>query len=34
MLGFPDPWVAWGYVLSILASLVCIIYGIIKWNKE
>ncbi len=32
-LGIEDPWVLAAYVGSILAMLLCIIYGIINWNK-
>lgn len=33
MLGMADGWVAAGYVLSILSSVLCIVYGAIAWNK-
>ncbi len=34
MLGIDDPWI-WGvYLLCILSALLCLIYGIIKWNWE
>lgn len=34
MLGIDDPWV-WGvYLLSIFSALLCVIYGIINWNRE
>ncbi len=33
MLGFADSLTAWGYILSILAAILCIIYGLINWNK-
>lgn len=33
MLGIEDPWI-WGvYLLSILSTLLCVIYGIIYWNR-
>jgi len=33
MLGILDPWI-WGvYILCILSALLCVIYGIINWNK-
>ena len=32
-LGIPDPWVLSGYILVILSTLLCVIYGIINWNK-
>ena len=33
MLGFADSSTAWGYILSILAAILCVIYGLINWNK-
>jgi hypothetical protein len=33
MLGFADNFTAWGYILSILAAILCVIYGLITWNK-
>ncbi|MGD9518620.1 MAG: symporter small accessory protein [Armatimonadota bacterium] len=33
MLGFADPWVAAGYWLSILATVLCVAYGVLNWNK-
>jgi len=33
MLGIDDPWI-WGvYLLSILSTLICIVYGMLNWNK-
>jgi hypothetical protein len=33
MLGIDDPWV-WGvYLLCIFSTLLCVIYGIINWNR-
>ena len=33
MLGINDPWI-WGvYLLSILSTLICIVYGMLNWNK-
>ena len=34
MLGIPEPWCLTGYLLCILSTLLCIVYGIINWNKE
>lgn len=28
-----DPWVAAAYLLSIAASLLCVVYGVVNWNK-
>ena len=33
MLGIEDNWVVLAYVLCILSTLVCVIYGILNWNK-
>jgi hypothetical protein len=34
VLGIDDPWI-WGvYLLCILSALLCVIYGIISWNRE
>ncbi|HPU98606.1 MAG TPA: hypothetical protein PLO53_11725 [Candidatus Hydrogenedentes bacterium] len=32
-LGIEDFWVFLAYVLSLLAALLCVIYGVITWNK-
>jgi hypothetical protein len=34
MLGIDDPWI-WGvYLLCIFSALLCLIYGIVNWNRE
>ena len=33
MLGIEDKWVALAYVLCIAASVLCIVYGLLRWNK-
>ena len=34
MLGIDDPGI-WGvYLLCILSALLCVIYGIVNWNRE
>ena len=33
VLGINDPWVWGAYIGSILAMLLCVVYGIINWNK-
>jgi hypothetical protein len=33
LLGIKDPWVWLAYVLTILSSLLCVVYGLINWNK-
>jgi hypothetical protein len=33
VLGINDPWI-WGvYLLCILSTLLCVIYGLVNWNK-
>lgn len=32
MLGIANTELAWAYILCILASLLCVVYGIVKWN--
>ena len=33
MLGISDPYVLSAYVLCILSTLLCVIYGALNWNK-
>lgn len=32
MLGINDPWVAAPYFLCVLSALLCVGWGILKWN--
>lgn len=32
MLGIASPELALAYILCILAALLCVVYGIVKWN--
>ena len=34
MFGIEDPWVALAYILCILSALLCLIWGVLKWNKD
>ncbi len=34
MFGIADPWIFLAYLLCILSSLLCIVYGIKNWNKD
>ncbi len=34
MLGMDGIWCAWGYILSILATILCVVHGIISWSKD
>ena len=33
MMGIKDPWVIAPYLLCILSALLCLVWGILKWNK-
>jgi hypothetical protein len=33
MFGIKDPWVAAAFLLCLLSSLLCVIYGLIRWNR-
>jgi len=34
MFGLTDPWI-WGvYLLSLLSTAACVLYGLINWNKD
>jgi hypothetical protein len=33
MLGIEDMWIALAYILCILSTIICVIYGIVNWNK-
>lgn len=33
MLGIASTELAWAFILCILASLLCVVYGIVKWNE-
>ena len=32
MLGIASTELAWAFILCILASVLCVVYGILKWN--
>ena len=34
MLGIEDQWVSIAYILCIVSALLCLVWGIIKWNKD
>ncbi|MFC1614590.1 symporter small accessory protein [Gemmatimonadota bacterium] len=34
MFGIADPWIAMAYLLCILSSILCIVYGLMKWNSD
>ncbi|MCX6090731.1 MAG: symporter small accessory protein [Atribacterota bacterium] len=33
MLGLHDPWIVLVYLLCIGSTLLCVIYGLINWNR-
>lgn len=33
MLGIPDLSISLAYILCVAAALLCLVYGIIMWNK-
>jgi hypothetical protein len=33
MLGIDDPWVYSAYLLCIASSVLCVLYGLVNWNK-
>ncbi|HPF98933.1 MAG TPA: hypothetical protein PLE77_02620 [Kiritimatiellia bacterium] len=33
LFGIQDPWVWSAYLLCILSTLLCVVYGLINWNK-
>ncbi len=33
MFGLADPWIAIAYLLCILSSLLCVVYGWKNWNS-
>lgn len=33
MLGIEDGWVVLAYALCVLSSALCVVYGLLTWNK-
>ncbi len=33
MLGIPDPIIGAAYLLCLFSALLCVVYGIVNWNK-
>ncbi|MFP3937806.1 MAG: symporter small accessory protein [Phycisphaerae bacterium] len=33
LLGIQDPWVLAAYLLCILSTVLCVVYGLIMWNR-
>ena len=34
VLGIDDPWILGVYLLCIISALLCVVYGIVNWNRE
>jgi len=34
MLGIQDPWIITVFILCILSALLCIVWGVVKWNQD
>jgi hypothetical protein len=34
VLGIPDPQVWLAYLLCILSGLLCVVYGVLNWNRD
>lgn len=32
-MGINDPWIGGAYIGCILVTLLCVVYGILNWNK-
>ncbi len=33
MLGIPDPWIWGAFLLCVLSTAACVVYGALNWNK-
>lgn len=33
ILGLADIWISSGYLLCILSTILCVVYGAMNWNK-
>lgn len=33
LLGIEDPWVWMAYILCIASTVLCVVYGLVNWNK-
>lgn len=34
ILGLQDPWVAIAFLLCVLSAALCVVWGLVRWNKE
>lgn len=33
MLGMADPWITAAWLLNVGAMVLCVVYGVLHWNK-
>jgi len=34
LFGIPDPWVWGAYLLCVLSVVLCVLWGLLRWNRE
>ena len=34
MFGLSDPWIIVAYALSLVSTVLCVVYGALTWNKD
>jgi len=34
VLGIPDPWVWGAYMACIVSAVLCVVWGLVKWNSD
>ncbi|MBP7830604.1 MAG: hypothetical protein KA248_11870 [Kiritimatiellae bacterium] len=34
LLGIEDPWVWLAYILCIASTVLCVVWGVLRWNRE
>ncbi len=34
MFGIQDPWIVLVYILCVLSTLLCVVYGALNWNSD
>ncbi len=34
MLNIPDPWVAAALLLCLASTLLCVVWGVFRWNED
>ena len=33
IFGIPDPWIAGAFILCLVSTALCVVYGIKNWNR-